>query len=38
MVTVTELGLQLSEFSTRISKFYPSTKPELKFDKKGIET
>ena len=37
MLTVTELGLQVSEFSTRISKFYPSSEPELKFHKKGIE-
>ena len=37
MLTVTELGLQVSEFSSRILKFYPSTKPELKFHKTGIE-
>ena len=34
---VTELGPQLSESSTRISKFYVSTHSENRFNKAGIE-
>ena len=35
--TVIELGPPLSEFCTKISKFYAPTDPELKFHKVGIE-